>query len=100
MTLRKRWKRALLLAVLASGVLGLTAMQAAAQTPVTGTDPDFPRGRFSGYIFGDYYYNGPGRDRAKAIEAFEQEMKLGSYANTNSLGTALARRREFARAGT
>ena len=25
--------------------------------PVTPTPPDFPRGRISGYIFGDYYYN-------------------------------------------
>ncbi|HMI30828.1 MAG TPA: hypothetical protein VK527_03745, partial [Candidatus Limnocylindrales bacterium] len=25
--------------------------------PVQGTDPDFPRGRISGYMFGDAYYN-------------------------------------------
>src|SRR5258705_2171300 len=28
-----------------------------AQTPVTPTPPDFPRGTISGYLFGDYYYN-------------------------------------------
>ena len=26
-------------------------------TPVVATDPDFPRGRISGYMFGDAYYN-------------------------------------------
>jgi hypothetical protein len=26
-------------------------------TPVQATDPDFPRGRISGYMFGDVYYN-------------------------------------------
>ena len=36
----------------------LVATPAAAQTPpVTPTPPDFPRGKISGYIFGDYYYN-------------------------------------------
>jgi len=25
--------------------------------PVTQTEPDFPRGRISGYMFGDAYYN-------------------------------------------
>lgn len=29
----------------------------AAGQAVSGTDPDFPRGRISGYIFGDVYYN-------------------------------------------
>jgi hypothetical protein len=34
------------------------AVPSAAQPPaVTPTPPDFPRGRISGYIFGDYYYN-------------------------------------------
>ena len=28
--------------------------------PVQATDPDFPRGRISGYMFGDYYYNATG----------------------------------------
>jgi len=36
----------------------LLAVPCAAQTPqVTPTPPDFPRGRISGYVFGDYYYN-------------------------------------------
>ena len=33
----------------------LVAAPCAAQ--VTQTPPDFPRGRISGYVFGDYYYN-------------------------------------------
>jgi hypothetical protein len=42
-------------------VLGVAA-PAAAQTaqpiiPVPSTEPDFPRGRISGLMFGDYYYN-------------------------------------------
>ena len=28
--------------------------------PVTATDPDYPRGRISGYMFGDVYYNATG----------------------------------------
>ena len=42
------------------GVLGalLLAVPCGAQTPqVAPTPPDFPRGRISGYVFGDYYYN-------------------------------------------
>jgi hypothetical protein len=36
----------------------LVAVPCAAQTPqVTPTPPDFPRGRISGYVFGDYYDN-------------------------------------------
>ena len=36
----------------------LIAVPCAAQTQqVTPTPPDFPRGRISGYVFGDYYYN-------------------------------------------
>ena len=36
----------------------LVAVPCAAQAPqVTPTPPDFPRGRISGYVFGDYYYN-------------------------------------------
>ncbi len=56
MTQQKWWKR-LILGILVTGTLSLTAGSALAQPPVTGTDPDFPRGRISGYIFGDYYYN-------------------------------------------
>ncbi|MEK7315019.1 MAG: hypothetical protein AAB011_02470 [Candidatus Eisenbacteria bacterium] len=57
MAQQKLWKRALVLGILATGAFGLAGGNAAAQTPVTGTDPDFPRGRISGYVFGDYYYN-------------------------------------------
>lgn len=85
MTQRKRWKRALLLAVLATGVLGLSAKQAAAQTPVAGTDPDFPRGRFSGYIFGDYYYNvtgDPGHSyNASGTDSAKTNLDGSPYAN-------------------
>jgi hypothetical protein len=35
----------------------LLAVPCAAQAQVTPTPPDFPRGRISGYVFGDYYYN-------------------------------------------
>src|SRR5437867_7447101 len=36
----------------------LMALPCAAQTPpASPTPPDFPRGRISGYVFGDYYYN-------------------------------------------
>ena len=30
--------------------------------PVTSTEPDYPRGRISGYLFGDAYYNVVGQD--------------------------------------
>jgi len=56
MTQQKWWKR-LILGILVTGTLSLTADRALAQPPATGTDPDFPRGRISGSIFGDYYYN-------------------------------------------
>src|SRR5688572_8954085 len=40
-------------------VLGAAAAAPASgqTTPVPATDPDFPRGRISGLIFGDFYYN-------------------------------------------
>jgi hypothetical protein len=50
MTLRKWW-----LAGTVAAVLGIAGSARAQQ--VTGTDPDFPRGRISGYAFGDLYYN-------------------------------------------
>jgi hypothetical protein len=49
MTLRKKW----MIAAVAAIVSGLGAATAPAQT----TDPDFPRGRISGYIWADAYYN-------------------------------------------
>jgi hypothetical protein len=45
---RRAWLAALLL---------IAAAPLHAQTPVTPTPPDFPRGTISGYLFGDYYYN-------------------------------------------
>src|SRR2546428_6416535 len=42
----------------------LMAVPCAAQTPqVTPTPPDFPRGRISGQVFADYYYNLAGDPR-------------------------------------
>ena len=36
----------------------IVAAPCAAQTSApTATPPDYPRGRISGYMFGDYYYN-------------------------------------------
>jgi hypothetical protein len=48
---RMRWMMALALA------LGCGVSVPGAHAQVTGTDPDFPRGKISGYIFGDVYYN-------------------------------------------
>jgi hypothetical protein len=42
------------LAVIATAVLGISGPAFAQVTP---TEPDFPRGRISGYLFGDLYYN-------------------------------------------
>jgi tetratricopeptide (TPR) repeat protein len=55
------------------------------------------------YIVGYYYYSGPGRDRAKAIEAYEAMLRRGDTANpalnpANNLALALTTRRQFARA--
>ena len=49
-------------------------------------------------VIGDYNRYGPGRDRAKAIDAYDKDVKLGDYSNTNDLGIMLETRREFARA--
>jgi tetratricopeptide (TPR) repeat protein len=62
-------------------------------------------------VIGDYYAigegdaiglgataPGPGRDRAKAIAAFERQLELGEYGNTNSLSVQLQTRRSLARA--
>jgi len=42
---------------LTAGAILLAAPSAAQTPPVTPTPPDFPRGRISGLVFGDYYYN-------------------------------------------
>jgi tetratricopeptide (TPR) repeat protein len=48
---------------------------------------------------GTYYQNGPGHDRGKAIEAFEQAMALGDYgASAVNLGGLYVSRRQFAAA--
>jgi eukaryotic-like serine/threonine-protein kinase len=49
-------------------------------------------------VEGDFYSLGPGRDRAKAVAAFERQIELGDYSNSNSLSELLVSRREFARA--
>src|SRR5262252_394972 len=41
-------------------VLGLALNGTASAQTVTPTAPDYPRGRISGYMFGDYYYNNAG----------------------------------------
>src|SRR5579884_2239382 len=48
-----------------------------------------------------YYTNGPGRDRAKGLAAYDALMKLGDTATAgNNAGLLLVSRREFARAET
>jgi hypothetical protein len=59
MTQRQWWTRVVALAVLGGVSL---ATNARAQAPAS-TEPDFPRGRISGYVFGDYYYNVTGDPR-------------------------------------
>ena len=56
MSLRSWW-----LAGTVAATLGLWGPAEAQQ--VTPTEPDFPRGRISGYLFGDYYYNMDGLER-------------------------------------
>ena len=48
-------------------------------------------------IEADYYRNGPGRDRAKAIPAYERAMSLSNLRG-NNLAIEFESRREFARA--
>ena len=43
--------------IVAATLAMLIAPQARAQQPVPQTEPDYPRGRISGYMFGDVYYN-------------------------------------------
>jgi len=55
------------------------------------------------YIVGYYYYSGPGRDRAKAVDAYEAILRRGDTANpainpANNLALAMTNRRQFARA--
>ena len=47
-------------------------------------------------VIGDYYMVGPGRDRAKAIDAFLRQAALGDYSNTNSVAMALETRQDYA----
>ena len=48
---------------------------------------------------GTYYQNGPGHDRVKAIEAFQQGMALGDYSTSaDNLGSLYTSRRQFAQA--
>jgi tRNA A-37 threonylcarbamoyl transferase component Bud32/tetratricopeptide (TPR) repeat protein len=55
------------------------------------------------YIVGYYYQSGPGRDRAKAVEAYEAMLRRGDTATTafnpaNNLALILNTRRQAARA--
>jgi tetratricopeptide (TPR) repeat protein len=55
------------------------------------------------YIVAYYFQSGPGRDRAKAIDAYESILRRGDTANpainpANNLALALTSRRQFARA--
>jgi eukaryotic-like serine/threonine-protein kinase len=53
------------------------------------------RERFS--TVASYYDLGPGRDRAKALQAYQQAMALGDYAiSPNNLGLLYTARRQFA----
>src|SRR5262249_41482961 len=49
-------------------------------------------------LIGNYFGNGPGRDRARGIDAWQRNIDRGEYGGTNSLGSRLETRREFARA--
>ncbi len=49
MTVRNLW--------LAAGTILAIGTAAPGAAQVTGTGPDYPRGRISGYLFGDFYYN-------------------------------------------
>ena len=61
--------------------------------PVPATDPDFPRGRVSGLIFGDFYYNvtgdpahgysATGTDSARANIDFDLAVPAGAATLTN-----------------
>jgi hypothetical protein len=52
------WLLALLVGAAAPAAAQTTPPAAPPQaTPVVATDPDFPRGRVSGLVFGDFYYN-------------------------------------------
>lgn len=49
-------------------------------------------------VTGTYYYSGPGRDRARSIEAYERLLASGDSSPTlNNLAVNLRDRREFAR---
>jgi len=85
MTQPKWWKLTLILGTLAAGSFGLAGANALAQTPVAGTDPDFPRGKISGYVFGDYYYNvsgDPGHSyNASGADSAKVNLDGSPYAN-------------------
>jgi hypothetical protein len=83
-----------------AAVMLLAAAPAAvhAQTPVTPTPPDFPRGTISGYLFGDWYYNVAGNP-AHAYDAAGNDLGQanidGKSVITRDLNGAQLRRAYF-----
>src|SRR6266850_7017320 len=61
-----------------------------AQTPqVVSTPPDFPRGRISGYIFGDAYYNVVGDPRHRYNSAGSDSDKVNIDGSAPAIGRDL-----------
>jgi hypothetical protein len=56
--------------------------------PVVATDPDFPRGRISGYMFGDAYYNATG-DPQHHYSAAGVDSNLVNIDGTRNIGKDL-----------
>ena len=106
MTQRQRWTTT---AAILAFAIGSTVTTAQAQTPDTtsassavheqapayvpppvASDPDYPRGRISGYIFGDYYYNVSGEPRHRYNAAGSDSDKAYIDNSTSSqIGTDL-----------
>jgi hypothetical protein len=71
-------------------VLMLAAAPCAAQVvPVTPAPPDFPRGRISGYLFGDYYYNAVGDPRHAYNAAGADTVNPVNIDGTKNIGKDL-----------
>lgn len=76
--------------VLVAALLLGTPVLAQAQTasspppPVASTPPDYPRGKISGYIFGDYYYNVTG-DPTHTYNASGQDLGKANIDGTPNI---------------